>query len=128
MNALKALEIAHTPMTWRKNNREISQILAKKVQDKIKGMELVRIDHKTMVYVPKGGTPKPIVRTEPEHPASLKGTRARAVWYDGKVYRTARDASEVMGMTYSTLYRKLNGKIPNYTSARWASVEDIINK
>jgi hypothetical protein len=118
---MNALELAHTPMTWRKNNREVAMQLAAKVQARISNMQMVRVDHKTMVYVKPGSAPMPIIRTQIENQSSITSTRARAVWYNGKTYRTVRDAAEVIGMTYSTLYRKLNGKIKNETNARWAS-------
>ena len=109
----------NNPISWRKNNRDVAMKLAADVQNKLKNKVLVRIDKKTCVYVNKGEEVKYINNvTGP----SVK-VKNCAVWCNGKVYATVRDAAAAIGSNYSNLYKKLKGIQPNTEkiNVRWAT-------
>ena len=55
--------IQKTPKDWAYVNRTQSEKLAEKVQKKLEGKVLVKVDRNTWVYVNPGEEPKPIHKT-----------------------------------------------------------------
>ena len=55
--------IQKTPKDWAYVNRTQSEKLAEKVQKKLEGKKLVKVDNNTWVYVNPGEEPKPINKT-----------------------------------------------------------------
>lgn len=109
----------NNPISWRKNNREAAIKLAADVQRKLKNKVLVRIDKKTCVYVDKGEEVKYINNVTGPSPKA----KNCAIWCNGEVYRTVKEAAEAIGSNRSNLYKKLKGIQPNTEkiNVRWAT-------